>query len=92
MYVIFFYLQFGGKLVHFNSQSKRVQVSQVVTEPELVERANALERSLTEANYVEYCRERADQMSDQNGRYLWYFIKANFELNPKEEMLNLLGK
>uniref|UniRef100_A0A0A1X6V3 Protein transport protein Sec31A n=1 Tax=Zeugodacus cucurbitae TaxID=28588 RepID=A0A0A1X6V3_ZEUCU len=82
---------FGGKLVHFNGQSKQVQVSQVVTEPELVERANALERSLTEANYVDYCRERADQTPDQNGRYLWYFIKANFELNPKEEMLNLLG-
>ncbi|XP_036231501.2 protein transport protein Sec31A isoform X1 [Bactrocera oleae] len=82
---------FGGKLVHFNSQSKQVQVSQVVTEPELVERANALERSLTETNYVDYCRERANQMLDQNGRYLWYFIKANFELNPKEEMLNLLG-
>ncbi|CAD7012165.1 unnamed protein product [Ceratitis capitata] len=82
---------FGGKLVHFNGQSKQVQVSQVVTEPELVERANALERSLTEANFVDYCRERADKMPDQNGRYLWYFIKANFELNPKEEMLNLLG-
>ncbi|XP_054741093.1 protein transport protein Sec31A isoform X2 [Anastrepha obliqua] len=82
---------FGGKLVHFNGKSKQVQVSQVVTEPELVERANALERSLNEANYVDYCRERADKMNDQNGRYLWYFIKANFELNPKEEMLNLLG-
>ncbi|XP_017468376.1 PREDICTED: protein transport protein Sec31A isoform X2 [Rhagoletis zephyria] len=82
---------FGGKLVHFNGKSNQVQVSQVVTEPELVERANVLERSLNEANYVDYCRQRADQMTDQNGRYLWYFIKANFELNPKEELLNLLG-
>ncbi|XP_067626754.1 protein transport protein Sec31A isoform X3 [Eurosta solidaginis] len=82
---------FGGKLVYFNGKSKQVQVSQVVTEPDLVQRANALERSLADANYVDYCRERADQTHDQNGRYLWYFIKANFELNPKEEMLNLLG-
>ncbi|XP_037949907.1 protein transport protein Sec31A isoform X2 [Teleopsis dalmanni] len=82
---------FGGKLVHFNSKSKTVNISQVITEPELVERANTLERSLEEVNYVEYCRQRADQMPDQNGRYLWYFIKATFELDPKEEMLNLLG-
>lgn len=70
---------------------KTVNISQVITEPELVERANALERSLGDGNYAEYCRQRADEMRDQNGRYLWYFIKANFELNPKEEMLNLLG-
>lgn len=67
-------------------------VSQLTTEPELVERANALEASLAEADYAEYCRQRADKSADQHGRYIWYFIKANFELNPKEEMLNLLGK
>lgn len=67
-------------------------VSQLTTEPELVERANALEVSLAEADYAEYCRQRADKSTDQHGRYIWYFIKANFELNPKEEMLNLLGK
>lgn len=57
----------------------------------LVERAQALEKSLGEANFIEYCRQKADEMPDQNGRYLWYFIKANFERNPKEEILNLLG-
>lgn len=57
-----------------------------------MERANALELSLAEANYADYCRQRADKSTDQHGRYIWYFIKANFELNPKEEMLNLLGK
>lgn len=57
----------------------------------MVERANALEASLNNANYGDYCRQRADQQTDQNGRYLWYFIKANFEMNPKEELLNLLG-
>ncbi|XP_064536241.1 protein transport protein Sec31A isoform X2 [Drosophila montana] len=82
---------FGGKLVSFNATSKTVKVSQLTTEPGLVERANALELSLAEANYADYCRQRADKSTDQHGRYIWYFIKANFELNPKEEMLNLLG-
>ncbi|EDV98408.1 protein transport protein Sec31A [Drosophila grimshawi] len=82
---------FGGKLVSFNGNSRTVQVSQLTTEPGLVERANALELSLAENNYSDYCRQRADKSTDQHGRYIWYFIKANFELNPKEEMLNLLG-
>lgn len=84
--------QFGGKLVSFDNTSKTVKVQQLTTESGLVERANALERSLAEANYSEYCRQRADETADQHGRYVWYFIKANFDLNPKEEMLNLLGK
>lgn len=67
-------------------------MEQLTTEPGVVERANALETSLAEANYAEYCRVRADKSTDQHGRYIWYFIKANFELNPKEEMLNLLGR
>ncbi|KAH8277557.1 hypothetical protein KR018_000691 [Drosophila ironensis] len=82
---------FGGKLVSFDATSKTVKVQQLTTESGLVERANALEQSLAEANYAEYCRQRADETADQHGRYVWYFIKANFELNPKEEMLNLLG-
>ncbi|KAH8233407.1 hypothetical protein KR026_007815 [Drosophila bipectinata] len=82
---------FGGKLVSFDNTSKTVKVQQLTTESGLVERANALERSLAEANYSEYCRQRADETADQHGRYIWYFIKANFDLNPKEEMLNLLG-
>ncbi|XP_073848792.1 COPII coat complex component secretory 31 isoform X2 [Musca autumnalis] len=82
---------FGGKLVSFNNTTKTINISQVTTEPVLVERAQALEKSLEEANFVDYCRKKADEMTDQNGRYLWYFIKANFERNPKEEILNLLG-
>ncbi|XP_019891500.2 protein transport protein Sec31A isoform X3 [Musca domestica] len=82
---------FGGKLVSFNNKTKTINISQVTTEPVLVERAQALEKSLEESNFVDYCRKKADEMPDQNGRYLWYFIKANFERNPKEEILNLLG-
>ncbi|XP_065370219.1 protein transport protein Sec31A [Calliphora vicina] len=82
---------FGGKLVSFNNKSKTINISQVTTEPILVEKAKALEKSLSEANFIEYCRQKADETTDQNGRYLWYFIKANFERNPKEEILNLLG-
>lgn len=58
----------------------------------MVERSNRLESVLHEGNYTDYCREKAEQMTDQHGRYIWYFLKANFEDNPTKEMLNLLGK
>ncbi|XP_037918625.1 protein transport protein Sec31A isoform X1 [Hermetia illucens] len=83
---------FGGRLIAFNRKSpQNVTISQVITDAELVERSNQLETTLQQCNYSEYCRMRADQMKDQHGRYVWYFLKANFEQNPRSEMLNLLG-
>lgn len=69
-----------------------VIINQVITEPELVERSAKLEEVLSNGDYVEYCRQRADEMPDQHNRFVWYFLKANFESNPHTEMLNLLGK
>ncbi|XP_052862438.1 protein transport protein Sec31A [Anopheles cruzii] len=82
---------FGGKLVTFNGTSRTVTVNQVVTDAELVERSNQLEQALAEGNFVDYCRQKADQANDQHSRFLWYFLKANFEDDPHSEMLNLLG-
>uniref|UniRef100_A0A182Y5Z2 Protein transport protein Sec31A n=1 Tax=Anopheles stephensi TaxID=30069 RepID=A0A182Y5Z2_ANOST len=82
---------FGGKLVTFNGNSRTVTVNQVVTDPELMERSNQLERVLNEGNFIEYCRQKADQTTDQYSRLMWYFLKANFENDPHAEMLNLLG-
>lgn len=67
-------------------------LNQVVTETELVERSVQLEDVLATGNFDEYCRQKADQMPDQHGRYVWYFLKANFDADPRREMLNLLGK
>lgn len=69
-----------------------INISQVTTEPELVERSNKLEEVLSSGNFVDYCKQRADEMQDQHNRYVWYFLKANFETDPHAEMLNLLGK
>uniref|UniRef100_A0A182MII7 Protein transport protein Sec31A n=1 Tax=Anopheles culicifacies TaxID=139723 RepID=A0A182MII7_9DIPT len=82
---------FGGKLVTFNGNSRTVTVNQVVTDPELMERSNQLERVLNEGNFAEYCRQKADQTNDQHSTFMWYFLKANFENDPHAEMLNLLG-
>lgn len=84
---------FGGKLVSFDAATnpQQVKISKVVTEPQLVESSRRLEEVLNGGNFVEYCRQRADEMAEQQGRYLWYFLKANFEGDARGEFLNLLG-
>lgn len=72
--------------------SRQISVNQVITESELVERSNKLESVLANGNFVDFCRQKADETSDQHNRYVWHFLKANFEQDPRSEMLNLLGK
>ncbi|KAF5291494.1 hypothetical protein FQR65_LT01806 [Abscondita terminalis] len=95
---------FGGKLITFacdGAQAAQEQgatptvrtvfVSQVITEPELVNKSAQLEQALEYGNFTEYCRNKADSLMDQHKRNIWYFMKANFEENPRAELLNLLG-
>ncbi|KAJ6645343.1 Protein transport protein Sec31A, partial [Pseudolycoriella hygida] len=82
---------FGGKLLTFNQgMPGKVTINQITTEQELVDRSNKLEEVLAGGNYAEYCVQKANQMDSQQGRYIWYFVKTNFEANPRAEMLNLL--
>uniref|UniRef100_U5EYS2 Protein transport protein Sec31A n=1 Tax=Corethrella appendiculata TaxID=1370023 RepID=U5EYS2_9DIPT len=82
---------FGGKLITFNNNGKSVTINQIVTDQSLVDRSNQLESVLEQGNCIEYCRQKADQTTDPHTRFIWYFLKANFEENPHAEMLNLLG-
>uniref|UniRef100_A0A336KN30 Protein transport protein Sec31A n=1 Tax=Culicoides sonorensis TaxID=179676 RepID=A0A336KN30_CULSO len=84
---------FGGKLFTFNNKenSRTVTEIQVITDEDFVKRSNQLENVLAQGNFAEFCRQKADESTDQHSRYVWYFLKANFEQNPRSEMLNLLG-
>lgn len=70
---------------------RSVNIHQIITEPDLVEKSTELENALQSGNYVDYCRIKADEAKTNHERFVWYFIKANFDPNPKEELLNLLG-
>ncbi|KAJ8981910.1 hypothetical protein NQ317_007302 [Molorchus minor] len=70
---------------------RTVQISQVITEPELVKKSVELEKALEYGNFIEYCLNKADQTDDQHTKYIWHFLKANFEQNPRVELLNLVG-
>lgn len=52
----------------WNNQSRSVEITQVVTEPELVERSSQLEAALSQPQFGPYCQakaEAASQPSDQ---------------------------
>ncbi|KAF7281898.1 hypothetical protein GWI33_004098 [Rhynchophorus ferrugineus] len=71
--------------------SRTVEISQVITEPEFVQKASQLEQALESCNFVEYCLNKANETNDQHKKYIWHYLKANFEQNPRGEILNLLG-
>lgn len=83
---------FGGKVVSFDNTSKSIKVHQLVTNEDFVKRSGELENVLAQGNYVDYCRQKADETKDQHSRYVWYFLKAFFEENTTSEILNLLGE
>lgn len=70
---------------------RTVLISQVVTEAEFVQKASHLEEALQAGNFVEYCLNKANSTDDQHKKYIWHYLKANFEQNPRAELLNLLG-
>ncbi|CAG9564424.1 unnamed protein product [Danaus chrysippus] len=97
---------FGGKLVSFErcpreaGSQKTVYISQVVSEPEIVEKALELDRVIgltlsheqdAAERLAEYCREKGEAAVDQNERYEWFFLRANFLPSYRTELLNLLG-
>ncbi|XP_066994333.2 protein transport protein Sec31A isoform X2 [Anabrus simplex] len=97
---------FGGKLVMFENVGlghgsanqvpqapvgRTVYISQVVTEPELIARSNQLESALQYGQFIEFCQTKAASSKTPHEQYVWNFIRANFEEQPRAELLRLLG-
>lgn len=102
-----FLFQFGGKLISFENKTtasqnqqpgqppsptvRSVEIHQIITEPELVEKSKELEQALQSGNFLEYCNTKASSAQTMHDSMIWCFIKANFDPNRKKELLNLLG-
>ncbi|XP_066261911.1 protein transport protein Sec31A [Euwallacea similis] len=70
---------------------RTVEISQVITEAEFVQKSAELEIALETGDFLEYCLKKSNETNDQHKKYIWHFLKANFEQNPRAELLNLLG-
>ncbi|KAK3089875.1 hypothetical protein FSP39_007256 [Pinctada imbricata] len=91
---------FGGKMVSFDHEKsanpqqpspRQVYISQVVTETELLQRSSQLEQALYNGQYVEYCAMKAANSTDPLQENIWNFLRVNFEKEPRDHYIQLLG-
>ncbi|XP_075238434.1 COPII coat complex component secretory 31 isoform X2 [Lycorma delicatula] len=74
---------FGGKLLIFNSESRSVTVSQVISEPELLERSHNLQVALASGRFDEICSNKTDSV--------WSYVAATLQQSPRAAVKKLLG-
>ncbi|EZA50823.1 Protein transport protein Sec31A [Ooceraea biroi] len=95
---------FGGKLVIFENQpvdpnisnrtatsSRKVVISQVITQPNLIQRSNKLKATLETEQYSEFCKEKMDRSSDEHTKKIWSCVRAYFAEDVTKSILELLG-
>ncbi|XP_078359969.1 protein transport protein Sec31A-like isoform X1 [Oculina patagonica] len=86
---------FGGKLISFahtkESPASQVNISQVTTEQDLVNRSYELEGALASGSFIQYCNSKVESSTQELERTLWSFLKINFEREPRRHFLTLLG-
>lgn len=73
------------------NSNRKVYVSQVITDPELIQRSNELEAALKNNLFGNFCQNKIDNAPDEHKRKVWSCINAYFGENVTQEMLELLG-
>ncbi|KAJ3023627.1 protein transport protein S31 [Thoreauomyces humboldtii] len=90
---------FGGKLLTFDSDSRRVSVRTVPTEHAFAKRVDELEAVMADdqlESYKRFCEHRASATDEGNAvnetdRELWKFIKVMLETSAREQVVEYLG-
>ncbi|KAL2726123.1 protein transport protein Sec31A [Vespula maculifrons] len=92
---------FGGKLIIFENEmpdpnlpmnsNRKVIISQVITQPDLIQRSNELEATLKNEQYVDYCKGKIDNTTDEHTKKIWSCVSAYFSKNVTKNILDLLG-
>lgn len=83
---------FGGRLLSWNNESRAVVISQVVTEPDLVERGNELLTALNSTGVQQYCAQKLLDVPDQQEKEVWEYISAGLSGEAStSQYLSLLG-
>lgn len=93
--------QFGGKLTIFENEpadpnsntiaTRKVVVSQVITNPELIHRSDELEAALKSEQFGDYCKGKIDSAENEHKKKVWNCVRAYFSENVTKELLHLLG-
>uniref|UniRef100_A0A9J7Z4W6 Protein transport protein Sec31A n=1 Tax=Cyprinus carpio carpio TaxID=630221 RepID=A0A9J7Z4W6_CYPCA len=91
---------FGGKLVTFENPSvapqqqpiaRQVQVSQVTTETEFLQRSAELQAALQSGSFTSFCHDKIRSAPSDAEQDIWRFLTVNFEDEARVKFLRLLG-
>lgn len=86
--MIFENLPLDPQMVNSN---RKVFISQIITQPDLIQRSDNLETTLRTEQYDDYCKEKMDKSSDEHTRKTWSCVRAYFSENMPKNILELLG-
>lgn len=73
------------------SSNRKVIISQVITQPSLIQRSNKLKTTLETEQYSEFCKEKVDRSSDEHTKKIWSCVRAYFAEDVAKNILQLLG-
>ncbi|XP_017767013.1 PREDICTED: protein transport protein Sec31A isoform X1 [Eufriesea mexicana] len=92
---------FGGKLVIFENgpvdpnlppnSNRKVIISQVATQPDLIQRSYELEDVIRTEQYSDYCKGKVEKTTDIYRKKIWNCVCAYFGENVTKDILDLLG-
>ena len=71
--------------------NKRITLSQVITDSDLVEKSTHLSNALQTGNVHEYCNYKIESASNDTQSSIWKFIQATFSSNKNVTFAELLG-
>lgn len=73
------------------NSNRKVFVSQVITNPELIKRSNELEAALKTGQFGDFCKGKIDNASDEHKQKIWNCIGAYFSEDITQSFLRFLG-
>lgn len=73
------------------NSNRKVIISQVVTQPDLIQRSNELEEVLKSEQYNDYCKGKIENTTDIYRKKIWNCVAAYFGENVTKDILDLLG-
>lgn len=72
------------------NSNRKVIISQVITQPGLIQRSDNLEATLKSEQYDDYCKEKIDRSPDEHTKKIWSCVRAYFGENLTNNILELL--
>ena len=83
---------FGGKRVAFTSSSSCVSVHAIVSTEALPMDLELMVKMVDGNSFQTYCESKVSTSSSSYQRDVWDFLRCSLLVNPRQELLNTLGK